>query len=507
MITRRFAILLAVVFLGILQPLRATHSTAITSVSINGIVVPPALWPNIVLDVQSVLSVSFMHEDDQKSNASFRYQIDLDNGQQHLIQTQNEGNRTFSNLPEGKYGLMVRAQSLTSDWSASPALLQFSVDAAKASAFRTELAQITNPSFFSSINWSIVSIILLVLCIALAVVTVIVLRRKPATNYAIPEPAPAAAAVAAVATQIREQKAQDGKLVKSLQDEILQLRKENETLQRKTTELAKRTSELADQNKDLESQVERVSKVKRELEDLQRQKDDVFAIIIHDIKNPASLIKNLVDLLRGYDLNSTETQEVMQDIVETTTKIVSLSQELSRVMAMDQADIHLEKQEADPAIIIESVCRRNSPAAEKKGISIKSDVAPLPMPVEIDPQKIEEVIDNLVSNAIKFSLPGTAITVRLAAGDEMYRIDVEDQGLGMSPEDTKRAFQRGMKLSARPTGDEPSSGLGLWIVKRLVEAHQGTVSVKSSLGIGTTFSISLPYAHNAGSSENSNEWN
>jgi signal transduction histidine kinase len=111
----------------------------------------------------------------------------------------------------------------------------------------------------------------------------------------------------------------------------------------------------------------------------------------------------------------------------------------------------------------------------------------------VDNAKIEEVVDNLVSNAIKFSLPGTTVKVRVVAEPDFFRIEVEDQGIGMSKEDMQNAFQRGMRLSARPTADEPSSGLGLWIVKRLVEAHEGTVTIRSDVGVGTTFTVLLPY--------------
>jgi len=243
----------------------------------------------------------------------------------------------------------------------------------------------------------------------------------------------------------------------------------------------------------LEEQVRRLMAVKKELEELQQQKDDLFAIIIHDIKNPASLIKGLVDLLRNYDLNSQETQEVMTDIVETTAKIVALSQEVSRVMAMDNVQLHIEPQKNDITEIIESVCRRNASVAESKNIKIFTDIPDNVPPAEFDPQKIEEVLDNLISNAIKFSMNGAYVHVRIVPNSESFTVEVEDKGLGLSEEDVRKAFQRGMKLSARPTAGEPSSGLGLWIVKRLIEAHHGSVWVKSTLGKGSTFGIVLPY--------------
>lgn len=285
----------------------------------------------------------------------------------------------------------------------------------------------------------------------------------------------------------------DDAYVKKLEERVAELTEEVRSLRDQINALRTRAEDLGKQNKDLESQVQRLSNVKLELEELQKQKDELFAIIIHDMKNPASLIKNLVELLRGYDLNSQETQEVMADIVETTTKIVSLSQEFSKIMAMENAHLQIEPQKNDVGIIVESVCRRNSAAAEKKNIKIFADIPDNVTLAEFDSQKIEEVLDNLVSNAIKFSMSGSYVNVRIVPAKNNFTIEIEDKGLGLSEEDVKKAFQRGMRLSARPTAGEPSSGLGLWIVKRLVEAHNGSVWVKSTLGKGSTFGVILPY--------------
>jgi len=110
----------------------------------------------------------------------------------------------------------------------------------------------------------------------------------------------------------------------------------------------------------------------------------------------------------------------------------------------------------------------------------------------MDVQKIDEVLDNLISNALKFSHEKGTVRIRTHKQDSNILIEISDNGLGLSEEDIKEAFQRGAKLSAKPTQGEPSSGLGLWIVKKLIEAHKGRVWVKSTLGKGSTFSISLP---------------
>ena len=112
--------------------------------------------------------------------------------------------------------------------------------------------------------------------------------------------------------------------------------------------------------------------------------------------------------------------------------------------------------------------------------------------VHLDVHKIEDVVDNLVNNAIKYSHNGGKIRIRAYKQDKEMVVEVSDNGLGLSEEDIKNAFQRGAKLSARPTAGELSSGLGLWLVKRIVEEHKGRVWVRSSLGRGSTFAFQLP---------------
>ncbi len=472
--------------------------TAISTITVDGQNVPSTQWEQLILDTNSILNVTFLCREGVDVAKGVRFQVELDNGVGHEVKTQFENYKTYIGLPAGHHFLVVKAESSDSNWSAVPASLNFNVDASKAAEFRKVLRSLSQtPESEAWYRSPYVVYALIGLLVGASVLIVLLWLSRNAAHMQAAQiaqqmsknPTPATNSVV-----VKDKKVEDFPAYQKILAEVERFKKDNAKLNKKVLDLSKKTEELNDQNMDLAGQVDRATNVKRELEDLQRQKDDLFAIIIHDIKNPASLVKNLVDLLRSYDLNSSDTQEVMEDIIETTTKIVSLSQELSRVMAMDQADIQLDMENMSPGVLIESVCRRNASSADKKGIAIKHNIPPNLPNCEIDPQKIEEVLDNLVSNAIKFSLPGTTITVRAVPTDDYLRLDVEDQGLGMSKEDTKRAFQRGMKLSARPTGDEPSSGLGLWIVKRLVEAHNGKVTVKSDIGMGTTFSVFLPYS-------------
>ena len=105
---------------------------------------------------------------------------------------------------------------------------------------------------------------------------------------------------------------------------------------------------------------------------------------------------------------------------------------------------------------------------------------------------MQRVLDNLISNAVKFSPPGRDVRVSLTHEDESLRIAVADEGPGLTDEDKGKLFGKLERLSAKPTGGESSTGLGLYIVKTLVELHGGQVEVESEYGTGTTFTVAVP---------------
>jgi signal transduction histidine kinase len=108
-----------------------------------------------------------------------------------------------------------------------------------------------------------------------------------------------------------------------------------------------------------------------------------------------------------------------------------------------------------------------------------------------DPKRIEQVINNLVGNAIKFSNRGTKVSLLVTSTEKNLIIDVEDQGLGIQESELPKVFGEFQKTSTRPTEDEKSTGLGLSICKRITELHDGTITVRSRQGQGTTFTVTL----------------
>lgn len=277
-----------------------------------------------------------------------------------------------------------------------------------------------------------------------------------------------------------------------LRQEVANLKKENAALRQQIDNLSYRSNELNKQNNELRDKTDKLSKFNTELTELQSQKDDLFAMVIHDIKNPAGLVKNLVELLNSYDLSANEQKEIMDDILLTTSKIVNLSQEVTKILALESSFISLNIDYYPLSEVAKDVVRRNAISAEKKQIEIIEEYKDIPN-VPIDPQRVEEVIDNLISNAIKYSPKGSTVKVTVEKSGDYAQVVVKDNGLGLSQEDISKAFQKGVRLSAAPTANEHSSGFGLWIVKKLTEAHKGKIKISSALGKGSTFTAQFPF--------------
>ena len=246
------------------------------------------------------------------------------------------------------------------------------------------------------------------------------------------------------------------------------------------------------QNYILEKKLEELQKTNEKLVEIQNDKNELFAVIIHDIKNPTTIIKSLVELLRTYDTNTAEQQAIIDDLVITTKQVIALSQEISKVLTLEGSVIQMFREFADPGVLVKEVANRNAINAKNKDQIITIDIEDYLPQFNVDVVKICEVFDNMMSNAIKYTQAGGQIGVKCSKVKNMIQFEFSDTGLGMSEDDLKRAFQRGQKLSAKPTGGETSSGLGLWIVKKIVEAHKGMIWIKSSLGVGTVFTIQIP---------------
>lgn len=237
-----------------------------------------------------------------------------------------------------------------------------------------------------------------------------------------------------------------------------------------------------------------------ELRRLGQLKSRFLAIAAHDLKNPMTSILILTDQLCSNSeegLPASIQRKVGQRINDSVQKMLGIVQALLDSAAFEAGHLVLKKKPTDLEQLTRAVVEANVEYGRSKAILLEC-LAPPPghLVALVDDTRIREAFDNLVNNAIKFSPAQTRIEVGLALKEDgdgrRADFSVRDQGPGLTEEDKQKAFGYYQQLSAQPTGNEVSTGLGLSIVKQMVELHDGCVWVESEAGRGSTFHIELP---------------
>ncbi len=223
-------------------------------------------------------------------------------------------------------------------------------------------------------------------------------------------------------------------------------------------------------------------------------KNKFLGIVAHDLRHPLGSVKGFINLfLEGYVGSITgEQRELLADADQVLESMLALINNLLDVSILDSGKLSLYKVPGNIAELIRAVLNMYKHQAFTKGIKIEVKVPENLPDVEVDQERFKQIVGNLLSNAIKFSHGGTTITITAKAVRHQLLVGVADQGQGIPEHEQINLFKEFSKLSVRPTAGETSTGLGLTIVKRMVEAHDGRIWVESKVGTGTTFYFTLP---------------
>ncbi len=265
-----------------------------------------------------------------------------------------------------------------------------------------------------------------------------------------------------------------------------QLQRSNLNLEERVSE---RTQDLTNANRRLAAQWAR-------LRQANTFKSEILGTVAHDLKNPLGVILGRTEILKemiaaagALDGN---VQAQIGYIREAANRLTEMVDDLVADAMADALNITIRREPVDLAVLVEEVAEANRPLASRKAQTI-AVAAPPDHAAMCDVDRIREAIDNLVSNAVKYSPIGGAIDLLVARDADGIVVEVRDQGAGLSPEDISRLFGRFQRLSAKPTAGETSTGLGLSIVKRIVDLHGGRIAVESTgPGKGATFKMTLP---------------
>jgi signal transduction histidine kinase len=224
-------------------------------------------------------------------------------------------------------------------------------------------------------------------------------------------------------------------------------------------------------------------------------KNSFLGMAAHDLRNPIGNIQMAMSLLmdKRFTLTPDEKEDMFSDINQQANYMLSLLNDLLDVSQIESGKFALKIVPVEIGDFLQEVVLRHHRLAEKKGSAVHLEAA-INGKVMADPIRLRQVLDNLISNAVKFSPTGSVISVRAQREKNDWMISVHDQGPGLTAQDQQRLFQDFAQLSAKPTGGEKSTGLGLAITRRVVEAHSGRIGVNSEPGQGATFWFTLKRA-------------
>jgi signal transduction histidine kinase len=232
----------------------------------------------------------------------------------------------------------------------------------------------------------------------------------------------------------------------------------------------------------------------RELARLNELKNQFIGIAAHDLRTPLTAVIGYTDLmlLQRDEDGSAEDRDMLQCIARSGRFMLRLVDDLLDVSAIEGGSVRLDVTATDLVALTRANVELNAAVAARKGIAVELVGDGLPLLARVDPVKLEQVLSNLVGNAVKFSPPDTTVRVRLGRDGQWATIAVEDEGPGIPAHELGRIFEPFQMASVRATAGEKSTGLGLAIVKKLVTAHGGEIRAESEVGRGTTIRVTLP---------------
>ncbi len=237
-----------------------------------------------------------------------------------------------------------------------------------------------------------------------------------------------------------------------------------------------------------------LQQVNAQLIQLDQMKSQFVSQASHDLRTPLTAIKGSLDnLLLGIagDLNEKQ-QKIMTRATNSVDRLTNLINDVLDLNRIETGRIVLEKTNVPFGSLVENSINENKPAAEQKRIQLTANLETDPT-IHADAGKLERVVGELISNAIKYTSEGGSVEVSLTQSDDKVILSVKDSGIGMTKEECEKIWERFYRTNASKTFAK-GSGLGLSIAKELVEMHGGKLEVESEVGKGSTFTMQMPFA-------------
>jgi len=283
-----------------------------------------------------------------------------------------------------------------------------------------------------------------------------------------------------------------------IDDQTEKLREKNEELESRADSLLDQTEYLHEANEtiirihvELAQQKEQIEKKNEELLTLNNEKNNLIGIVAHDLKSPLNQIKGLVSLIRVTSTLEGEAANCLSMIESSANRLSSMIAKILDIEAIESKQLNLKFEQTNLGEVLNSLIARFRIDADQKQIRLHCFVSDN-ISIEIDKNYLTQILENLFSNAIKFSPSDKNIFIKLTEAQDHAIIEVKDEGPGLTDDDKKKLFSKYQKLSAKPTGAESSTGLGLSIVKKFVESMNGQIWCESEAGKGASFFVRFP---------------
>jgi two-component system, sensor histidine kinase and response regulator len=238
-----------------------------------------------------------------------------------------------------------------------------------------------------------------------------------------------------------------------------------------------------------------LSRNENRLRELKAEKNEFLSIVAHDLRSPLSNIVTSADIVStDTEMPREQVTEFLQIISSSARHMIHLVENLMDLNAIEQGRMKMDIGPCELGELVRGVAANYDAKAKAKQQRLNLSEEHGPLVAMADQHSAIQIFDNLLSNAIKYSPAGKRIDIRLRRQNGMIRCEVQDEGPGLDKDDLQKMFGKFARLSAQPTGGEASTGLGLSIVKKMVEAAGGNVWCESEPGKGSTFVVELKSA-------------
>ena len=237
----------------------------------------------------------------------------------------------------------------------------------------------------------------------------------------------------------------------------------------------------------LAASVEELERQRASVLQLNQLKNDLIAVLVHDIKGPLTSIVGFAELLEEGYLEGDAGRDAAKTIRTNAQRLATLANDVLALSRIEHGELEIADEQVDVVEVLTGVVETH---ATDRGITFTKNVEKAL--VRGDAERLRQVFDNLLRNAIKYSPGGEPVEISLDIDGERYNVAIRDHGMGIPAEDLPRLFERFSRASNARRAKIAGTGIGLFIVKMIVERHGGAIAVQSAVGEGSTFTLSLP---------------